>query len=125
MESPFGIKAFQSRRSFVSVSGMETGQVAERLEALGNATRLGIFRLLVQAGPDGFPVGEVQRALDVPPSTLSHHLARLMRVGLVTQERQGRVLICRADFETMNAVIGFLTEKCCAGVEIPAQAGAA
>ena len=104
---------------------METSKVAERLEALGNATRLGIFRLLVQAGPSGFPVGEIQRALAVPPSTLSHHLARLMRVGLVTQERQGRVLICRADFDAMNAVIGFLTEKCCAGVEVPAKAGAA
>lgn len=99
---------------------------ADCLEALGNETRLEIFRALVRAGHDGTPVGELQRLLAVPGSTLSHHIARLVRVGLVTQERRSRTLICRADYTKMNNLVSFLSENCCGGLdeqapEAPAQ----
>ena len=96
---------------------MELERTAVWLEALGNPMRLAIFRLLVQAGDDGASVGAVRRNLDIPPSTLSHHLSRLIRVGLVTQERRSRTLICRADFAVMDAILLFLNENCCAGLD--------
>ena len=76
-----------------------------RLEALGNMTRLAIFRLLVRAGEEGLAVGDIQRRLAVPASTLSHHLQRLSHVGLMSQERRGRVLVCRADFAAIDGVV--------------------
>lgn len=88
-------------------------KTAARLEALGNETRLEVFQLLVQAGHSGLPVGQVQKQLQVPASTLSHHIARLVSAGLVHQERKGRSLICRADYSAMDMVIGFLTQNCC------------
>lgn len=87
------------------------------MEALGNPTRLGIFRLLVLAGRGGLPVGRLGQELHVPASTLSHHISRLVRVGLVTQERQSRVLLCRAHYERINEVVDFLTHNCCQGIE--------
>ncbi len=104
---------------------MNTDQAARRLEALGNVTRLEIYRLLVQAGPDGLPVGAILRHLGIPGSTLSHHVGKLIWVGLVAQERRGRVLICRAVYEAMNETLAFLTEECCAGVVRPSREGAA
>ena len=95
---------------------MDLDQAARLLEKLGNTTRLAIFRLLVRAGPDGLAVGDLQEHLGIPASTLSHHVAHLVNAGLVRQEREGRVLRCRPDFARMDAVIGFLTEECCAGV---------
>lgn len=95
---------------------MELEDTAKCLEALGNPTRLAAFRLLVQAGPAGAPVGLLQAKLGIPASTLSHHLARLMKDGLVTQERQSRTLICRADFRVMEGVLGFLQHNCCGGL---------
>ncbi|MET4804902.1 metalloregulator ArsR/SmtB family transcription factor [Limibacillus sp. MBR-115] len=88
---------------------------AKRLEALGNSSRLEIFRLLVKAGRDGVPVGTVQERTGIARSTLSHHLHRLIAVGLVTQERQGTVLICRADYDVMDETVGFLVSECCIG----------
>lgn len=102
---------------------MKIRQAAERLEALGNATRLAIFRLLVQAGADGATVGVIQKALGVPASTLSHHLSRLTRVGLVSQERRSRELICRANYKTMQGVVDFLTENCCEGLALGGGSG--
>ena len=97
-----------------------------RLEALGNMTRLAIFRLLVRAGDEGLAVGDIQRRLAVPASTLSHHLQRLSHVGLMSQERRGRVLVCRADFAAIDGVVAYLTEECCSGVgERQPQAGPA
>lgn len=93
---------------------MEIDLIAKRLEALGNPTRLAVFRILVRGGPGGLSVGEVQQRAGVPASTLSHHLHRLIGVGLVTQERQGTTLICRADFAAMNETMGFLLAECCA-----------
>jgi ArsR family transcriptional regulator, arsenate/arsenite/antimonite-responsive transcriptional repressor len=87
---------------------------AKQLEALGNVTRLALYRTLVRAGPDGLPVGRIQERLEIPASTLSHHLQRLVATELVTQERQATTLICRANYDVMNALIGFLSEECCA-----------
>ena len=93
---------------------MHLERTAERLEALGNATRLGIYRLLVRAGGDGLSVGEVQARTEIPGSTLSHHLQRLTRVGLVSQERRATTLICRANYAVMNETLSFLVSECCA-----------
>ena len=95
---------------------MELGQLAACLEKLGNPTRLAIFRLLVRAGQDGMAVGELQSRLNVAPSTLSHHILFLVTVGLVKQEREGRVLRCKPNFDLMNAIVKALTAECCAGV---------
>jgi DNA-binding transcriptional ArsR family regulator len=92
---------------------MKVEQAAKQLEALGNTTRLQIYRTLVRAGEAGLPVGQIQDRLGIPPSTLSHHLQRLLLTGLVTQERQATTLICRANYPAMNGLIGFLADECC------------
>lgn len=104
---------------------MTPQHAARCLEKLGNPTRLEVFRLLVRAGREGLPVGEIQEHLGIPASTLSHHLAHLVNAGLVHQEREGRVLRCRPDYALMDQVIGFLTKECCAGVGKPAARRAA
>lgn len=86
---------------------------ATLMAELGNLTRLRIVRELVRAGTDGMPVGEIQRALDIPNSTLSHHLSHLRSVGLVSRKREGTVLRCFVDFEKINGIVAFLTEECC------------
>lgn len=96
---------------------MDIEQTARRLEALGNPTRLTIYRYLVRARPDGLPVAELQRRTGVPASTLSHHIRALVAVGLVTQERHATTLICRADGDTMDKTLGFLLRECCADAE--------
>ena len=85
------------------------------LSALAHASRLAAYRLLVQAGSDGLAVGEISRRLKVPAPTLTSHLNLLRQAGLVRDEREGRVIRCRADYTQMNALLGFLTENCCAG----------
>ena len=87
------------------------------LAELGNETRLAIVRLLVRAGEEGLVVGDIQRATGVPGSTLSHHLNRLRRVGLVTQTRAGSALRCRAVLGRIHATANFLIEECCADVD--------
>ena len=93
---------------------MKIDDAAARLEALGNPTRLQIYRALVKAGEPGMTVGKLQTKLDLAASTLSHHLKSLVTVGLVTQERQTTTLICRTNYEVMNSLIGFLADECCA-----------
>jgi ArsR family transcriptional regulator, arsenate/arsenite/antimonite-responsive transcriptional repressor len=93
---------------------MKLDDAAARLEALGNPTRLRIYRALVKAGDNGMSVGKLQTKLDVAASTLSHHLKTMMIVGLVQQERQSTTLICRANYDVMRALVGFLVEECCA-----------
>lgn len=93
---------------------MKIEKAAAQLEALGNPTRLSIYRLLVRAGHEGLPVGAVQDRMSMAASTLSHHLRRLIDTDLVTQERQATTLICRAHYPTMDALIGFLADECCA-----------
>lgn len=92
---------------------MDTDDAAARLEALGNRTRLALYRTLVKAGHSGLSVGECQQRLHIANSTLSFHLKSLIHAGLVTQERQSRTLICRANFDVMNALVGFLVDECC------------
>lgn len=101
-------------RRVCHILGMELDQTAACLEALGNPTRLDIYRMLVRAGQQGLPVGAIQERTAIPRSTLSHHLHRLISVGLVAQERQGTTLLCRANYATMNDVVIFLTAECCA-----------
>jgi ArsR family transcriptional regulator, arsenate/arsenite/antimonite-responsive transcriptional repressor len=85
------------------------------LAALAQDNRLDVFRLLVQAGPEGMPAGAVAAALDLAPNTLTFHFDRLRLAGLVTVRREGRSMIYAARFETMNELLGFLTENCCGG----------
>ncbi|MFU0505781.1 ArsR/SmtB family transcription factor [Pseudaminobacter sp. NGMCC 1.201702] len=95
--------------------------VASQLEAIGNPTRLQLYRILVRAGGEGLPVGGVQGKLGIAASTLSHHLKRLVDTGLVTQERQATTLICRAHYPAMQSLIGFLADECCADGTCPPE----
>src|SRR5262249_32623303 len=83
------------------------------LAALAQDNRLDVFRLLVQAGPDGMPAGNVASALKLAPNTLTFHFDRLRHAGLVTGRREGRLMIYAARYDTMNQVVGYLTENCC------------
>ena len=94
---------------------MKLEDAARQLEALGNPTRLAIFRLLIRAGHKGSTVGDIRQRLDIPASTLSHHIAKLVNTGLVSQERESRNLNCRADFNNMDDLMAFLVRNCCAG----------
>ena len=87
----------------------------EALSALAQETRLRVHRLLVEAGPKGLAAGQIGEKLDLPPATLSFHLAHLTRAGLATYRQEGRFVIYSADFDSMNALVGYLTENCCGG----------
>ena len=92
---------------------MKLDDAASRLEALGNPTRLRIYRVLVKAGNTGLPVGKLQSRLGVPASTLSHHLKTLLIVGLITQDRDATTLYCKANYTVMRGLVGFLVDECC------------
>jgi ArsR family transcriptional regulator len=94
---------------------METSDAVAALAALAQDSRLEVFRLLVQAGPEGMPAGQVAQQLDLAPNTLTFHFDRLRQAGLVTVRREGRSMIYAARFAAMNALLGFLTENCCGG----------
>lgn len=94
---------------------MEIEYVANAFKELGHPTRLAIFKLLVKAGHDGFPVGEIQEKLNIPNSTLSHHIAKLVSVDLIKQQRDGRTLYCIPQYKSLNALIHFLEDECCIG----------
>ena len=94
---------------------METTQAILALSALAQETRLGIFRLLVQAGPEGMAAGQIGEKLDLAPATLSFHLAGLTRAGLAQSRQDGRFVIYSADFQAVNALVGYLSENCCGG----------
>jgi len=93
---------------------MEHKNATVALAALGHATRLSIFRLLVQAGATGKLAGDIAQALDLPGATLSFHLKELAAAGLIHGEQRGRTICYRAEFETMTALVAYLTENCCA-----------
>jgi ArsR family transcriptional regulator len=95
---------------------METMPAVSALSALAQNNRLDVFRLLVQAGPEGMPAGAIAEALDLAPNTLTFHFDRLRMAGLVTVRREGRSMIYAAQFDVMNALLGFLTDNCCGGV---------
>jgi len=89
-------------------------KAADSLSALGNPTRLAIFRMLTRAGVEGRPVGKIQEEIKVPASTLTHHLKHLELVGLVTRAKQGTTHYCTANYTSMDELVLFLTENCCA-----------
>lgn len=104
---------------------MDVRSAVSALSALAQESRLAIFRLLVQAGPEGLPATQIAERLCLPPSSLSFHLKELTHAGMLRQTRAGRLLIYSASFDTMHALLGFLTENCCGGnlclpVRIPA-----
>ena len=95
---------------------MEKTDAVAALAALAQENRLDVFRLLVQAGPQGLAAGAVAGKLSLAPNTLSFHFDRLRHAGLVTCTRQGRSLIYAARYQSMNALLGYLTDNCCGGV---------
>jgi ArsR family transcriptional regulator len=95
-------------------------QAADGFAALGNRARLRLLRLLVRAGMKGLNVSDIGRILDMPASTLAHHLSTLVRAGLVVQERRGREVICKANYAVLKGAAAYLTEQCCAGVDLVA-----
>ncbi|MGZ5201195.1 MAG: ArsR/SmtB family transcription factor [Telluria sp.] len=94
---------------------MNQASVVSALAALAQESRLAVFRLLVQAGPDGLAASRIAEALGIPPSSLSFHLKELTHAALVTQTKAGRSLIYSANFATMTSLVSFLTENCCGG----------
>ena len=92
---------------------MEKADAVTALAALAQDNRLDVFRVLVQAGPEGMPAGEIADALGIAPNTLTFHFDRLRMAGLVTVRREGRSMIYAARFDTMNGLLGYLTENCC------------
>jgi DNA-binding transcriptional ArsR family regulator len=94
---------------------MEMTDAVEALAALAQTSRLQIYRLLVGAGPDGLAAGRIGEELGLPAATLSFHLAQLTRAGLARSRQEGRFVIYSADFQSMNDLVGYLTENCCGG----------
>ncbi|MEW6676985.1 MAG: metalloregulator ArsR/SmtB family transcription factor [Pseudomonadota bacterium] len=94
---------------------MEMKTAVTALSALAQETRLAAYRVLVRAGEEGLPAGEIASQLGVPPATLSFHLKELAHAGLVTSRTEGRFVIYAADYGVMTGLIGFLSEECCAG----------
>jgi DNA-binding transcriptional ArsR family regulator len=99
---------------------MREKEAANGFSALGNETRLAIFKLLVRAGDQGFATGRIGTELKIPLSTLAHHLESLSRAGLITQNKSGREVICTANYTALQALTNYLTENCCEG--LPAEA---
>src|ERR1700744_5705723 len=96
---------------------METSNATAALAALAQENRLEIFRLLVQAGPEGMAAGQVAEKLNLAPNTLTFHFDRLRFAGLVTVRRDGRSMIYAAQYDAMNGLVSFLTENCCQGAQ--------
>lgn len=94
---------------------MEMTQAVTALGALAHQSRLAIFRLLVEAGPEGLPAGAIGEKLKIPGATLSFHLANLSQAGLVHNRQEGRFVIYSTHFENMDALVAYLTENCCSG----------
>lgn len=103
---------------------MEENDVIQSLAALAQPVRLQVFRALVVRGATGLTPGTMAGALNIPPNTLSFHLKELTHAGLVTQERASRNIIYRAAYDRMNALLGYLTENCCQGVDCDVEATA-
>lgn len=94
---------------------MDTQSALSALSALAHAHRLAAYRALVQAGPAGLAVGELRELLGLPPATLTSHLNQLRAAGLISDEREGRVIRMRADYTQMDGLLAYLTENCCGG----------
>jgi ArsR family transcriptional regulator, arsenate/arsenite/antimonite-responsive transcriptional repressor len=92
---------------------MNGNQIVQALAALAHETRLALFRMLVEQGPEGLPAGVIAERLGIPPSSLTFHVQHLHRAGLITQRRMSRQLIYAAEFAAMNRLVDYLTENCC------------
>jgi ArsR family transcriptional regulator len=104
---------------------MDTRNAITALAALAQDMRLAVFRLLVAIGPEGLAASKIAESLGVPPSSLSFHLKELTQAGLIVPRQAGRFVIYAVNFDTMNALLGFLTENCCGGNPCsPVTAGA-
>jgi DNA-binding transcriptional ArsR family regulator len=103
-------------KSPCNTTRMKLDDAAAHLEALGNPTRLKIYRTLVRAGDAGLPVGRLQDKLKIAPSTLSHHIKALMVVGLINQVRDATTLVCHANYDVMRGLVDFLVAECCTDV---------
>src|SRR5690348_11421729 len=98
---------------------MKNNDAVSALAALAQENRLDVYRLLVRAGPEGMPAGNVASALKLAPNTLTFHFDRLRQAGLVTVRREGRSMIYAARYDAMNELLAYLTENCCQGRECP------
>ncbi|MDD4930027.1 MAG: metalloregulator ArsR/SmtB family transcription factor [Gallionella sp.] len=94
---------------------MESTRVVKALAALAQSTRLGVYRLLVAAGPEGIAAGQIAESLGVSPATLSFHFKTLSHAGLIESRQEGRFVFYFANFEVMNDMVAYLTENCCGG----------
>ena len=92
---------------------MKLDTAALMLNEIGNPTRLKIVRLLVRAGDDGLPVGAIQKKLQIPGSTLTHHISHLKNAGVIRQQRQKATLLCKMEYERLSKLVAYLTEECC------------
>jgi DNA-binding transcriptional ArsR family regulator len=92
---------------------MRLETAALMLNEIGNPTRLKIVRLLVRAGDQGLPVGALQKKLQIPGSTLTHHISHLKNAGVIRQQRQKATLLCKMEYERLNKLVAYLTEECC------------
>ena len=95
---------------------MKLQETADCLAELGHATRLSIYRYLVTMGKDGVSVGDIQKKLKIPASTLSHHISRLTRVGLIRQKRDGTTLLCFPQYKKLQGLVDYLIDECCDGL---------
>jgi ArsR family transcriptional regulator len=102
---------------------MKLDDAANILAKIGNPTRLRIVRLLVRAGDDGLAVGMFQKQLNIPGSTLTHHITHLKSAGVIRQQRQQATLICKMEFEVLSELVDYLTEECCADIVSRDNAG--
>jgi DNA-binding transcriptional ArsR family regulator len=99
------------------MAAMKLETAANILAKIGNPTRLKIVRLLVRAGDDGLAVGTIQKKLDIPGSTLTHHISHLKSAAVIRQERQQATLICKMEYKLLRNLVDYLTEECCADAE--------
>ena len=107
--------AIDSNPYFDDSGNVDTKSAVRALAALAQDSRLDVFRLLVQAGPEGMPAGEIAERLRIPSSTLSFHVKALAHAGLIESRQQGRFIYYSADFGAMNGLVAFLGENCCGG----------
>ena len=106
---------------FHNNGNMESKEIIQVLSALAQESRLAVYRLLVQAGPEGLSAGRIAELAHIPPSSLSFHLKELSHAGLVSSRQESRFVIYSANYPTMNAVLGYLAENCCDGIScVPA-----
>ena len=110
---------------FYIIGNMETKEAVKSLAALAQDTRLSIFRLLVEQGPEGLPAGIIGEQLGLANATLSFHLKELNNAGLLTSRPEGRYIFYSVDFTAMNSLLAYLTENCCQGAACAAENTAA